>query len=81
MKEGLTIISQRKFYTKILEHTSTEPYIPGTITLLSHKTNSLCNEDSAAAEEMRRPSVACHSYRVLHNGLITDYDTDIPHWI
>jgi len=80
MKEGLTIISWRKFYTKILEHTtSTEPYIPGTRTLLSHKTNSHCNEDSVAVEEMKRPSVSCHLYQVLHNGLITDYDTDIPH--
>jgi hypothetical protein len=68
MKEGQTIISQRKFYTKILEHTiSPEPYIPGTRTLLSHKTNSHGNEVNAVAEEMRRPSVACHSYQVLHN--------------
>jgi hypothetical protein len=82
MKEGLTIISQRKFYTKILEHTtSPETYIPGTRPLLWHKTNSHCNEDSSSAEEMRRPAVACHSYQVLHNWLITDYDTDIPHWI
>jgi len=82
MKEGLPFISQRKFCTKILQHTtSPEPYIAGTRNLLSYKTNSHCNEDSAAAEEMRRPSVACHSYQVLHNWLITDYDTDIPHWI
>jgi hypothetical protein len=69
MREGLTIISQRKFYTKILEHTtSPEPYFPGTGTLLSHKTNSHCNEDSAAAEEKRRPSVAS-----IHNKFyITD---------
>ena len=59
MKEGLTIISQRKFYTKILKNTaSTEPYIPGTRTLLLHKTNSHCNENSTTTEKMRRPSVA-----------------------
>jgi hypothetical protein len=82
MKEGLTIISQRKFCIKILQHTtSPEPYIAETRTLLSHETNSHCNEDSTAAEEMRRPSVACHSYQVLLNWLITDFDTDIPHWI
>jgi hypothetical protein len=68
MKEGLAIISQRKFFTKILETTiSAEPYIPGTRTLLSHKTNSHCNEENAVAEEMRKPSLACHSYQVLHN--------------
>ena len=68
MKEALTIISQRKFYTKIPMHTtSPEPYIPGSRTLLSHKTNTHCNEDSAAAEEMRRPSAARDSYQVLHN--------------
>ena len=68
MKKGLTIISQWKFYTKILEHTtSPEPYIPGTRTLLWHKNKSHRNEDNAVAEGMRGPSVACHSYQVLHN--------------
>jgi hypothetical protein len=81
-KERLVIISQREFYAKILKHTtSQEPYVPGTRTLPSHKANSHFNEDYAAAEEMWRPSVACHSYQVLHTWLITDYETGIPHWI